>query len=325
MQFSAFDPFGLSTFSGDKPLAESLYTAINAAVGGGKAFDVTEGTDIEATNFADAIAIACAQQTLRRAAANLDPATAYEKLPQHEAAFQVVPKPTATVPERRAILAAKNLISRGSREEALVAALTTLLGSDFVAIYPIPVADAQKWPTSIGAAPGMYSRLDIPAKTLRLLDPIAPDFATSGVVTVPYENWDTTAGDELLTVGDKVVVECEIPGGAEVVTVTAVAGSGSTRTFTATFTKPHARNCSATTRPTPIQFSTKRHYLVVLKVAAARNVETRRKVHELMAAIVRGVSTWNIVHEYVDGYGGFQSYALDTDSLDTNILTSFFR
>jgi hypothetical protein len=324
MQFSAFAPFGLSEFSSAEPIAETIYRGINSAIGAGKAFDVTEGTDIEATNFADAIAIACAQTTLTRAKLNIYPETAYEKLPAHEAAFQVSPEVNSTVPERRAILAAKNLASRGSREEALVTGLRTLLGSDFVHLYSVPVADREVWPTTIGGAPGLYSRVDIPAKTLRLLDPIAPDFSVSGSVKVPYENWDTSQADETIAVGEELVIEPEIPGGAEVVTVTASSVESGVRYLTATFTRPHPNDCAATTRQTPIQTSTKRHFLVVLKVAAAQNVENRRKVHELMRSVVRGVSTWSIVHEYIDGYLGFQPYALDTDALDANILTSFF-
>jgi hypothetical protein len=325
MQFSAFAPFGLSEFSGDEPMAEGIYRAISTAIGGGKAFDLAEGTDVEATNFADAIAIACARQALVRAKLNLDPATATEKIPQHEEAFVVTPPATATIPERRAVLAAKNLAARGSREEAITTALQTMLGTDFVALYVVPTGSLQRWPSSVGGAPGLYSRVDIPAKTLRTLDPIAPDFATSGVVTVPYENWDTTQADELLTVGDRVVVDCEAVALGEVVTVTAVAGSGTSRTFTATFTKAHPQGCSVTTRQTPLQLSTKRHYLVVLKVAAAKRLETRRKVNTLMQAVVRGVSTWSVVHEYVDGYGAFVAYQADVDALDANILSSFAR
>ena len=324
MQFSAFAPFGLSEFSSAEPIAETIYRSMNTAIGGGMAFDLTEGTDVEATNFADSIAIACAQAALTRAKLNLYPETAYEKLPAHEAAFMVSPDPDATVPERRAIVAAKSLASRGSREEAVVTGLQTLLGSDFVHLYSVPFADRELWPTTVGGAPGLYSRVDIPAKTLRLLDPIAPDFSVSGSVKVPYENWDTSQSDETVAVGEELVIEPEVPGGAEVVTVTASSVESGVRYLTATFTKPHPNDCAATTRQTPIQWSTKRHFLVVLKVAAAQNVENRRKVHELMRSVVRGVSTWSIVHEYIDGYLGFQSYALDTDALDANILAAFF-
>jgi cytochrome c-type biogenesis protein CcmH/NrfF len=64
---------------------------------------------------------------------------------------------------------------------------------------------------------------------------------------------------------------------------------------------------------------------VVLKVAAAKRLETRRKVNTLMQAVVRGVSTWSVVHEYVDGYGAFVAYQADVDALDANILSSFAR
>ena len=325
MRFSAFNGFGLATFTGDEPRAETIYKAINIAVGAGKAFDVSEGTDIEATNFADAIAVACAERSLHRARLNLAPETATEKLPQHEAAFVVAPPVDATIAERRAVLAAKNLAARGSREEALTNTLRAVLGSDFVALYVSPQADVQKWPTTVGGAPGHYSRVDIPAKTIRLLEHIAPDFGVSGVATVPYENWDTSQADELVVVGEKLVVECEIPGGAEVVTITAAAGEGTARTLTATFTKPHPLGCSATTRPTPLQLSTRRHILVVLKIAAAKRVETRRLVNEIMRSVIRGVTTWSVVHESSDGSAFFASITLDVESLDAVTIANFSR
>lgn len=325
MRFSAFNGFGLAQFTGDEPMAETVYRALNAATGGGTAFDVSEGTDMEATNFADAIAIACARRSLERASLNLAPETATEKLPQHEAAFVVSPPKDATIAERRAILAAKNLAARGSRDEAITAALRTLLGSDFVALYVSPQADVERWPSAVGGAPGHYSRVDIPAKTIRLLECVAPDFGVSGVATVPYENWDTSQADELVVVGEKVLVEAEIPGAAEVVTVTAATGEGTSRVLAATFTKPHPIGASATTRATPMQFSTRRHMLVVLKIAAAKRPETRRMVNEVMRAIVRGVTTWSIVHESSDGSGVLASITLDVEPLDAVTLDTFVR
>lgn len=323
MPFSAFAPFGLNPFSGEVPIAETIYKTI--AVACGPAFDTAEGTDIEAWNFSDAIALASARVSLERAQRNLDPATAYEKIPQHEAAFVVSPPTSATPAQRRAVLAAKNLAAKGSRPEAIENALIALLGSDFVALYVMPTGSPVMWPVVAGAAPALFSRVDIPAKTIKITTPVAPDFSVSGVATVPYENWDTSQADELVSVADKLLIEGEIPGGSEIVSVTAVAGTGTSRTFTATFTKPHALDCSATTRQTPFQMSMRRHMLVILKNAAALNIETRRKVNDIMRSMVRGVSTWSIVREYVDGYGGFFVHQLDVDALDANLLAAFFR
>lgn len=325
MRFSAFNGFGLATFTGDEPRAETIYKAINIAVGAGKAFDVSEGTDIEATNFADAIAIACAERSLHRARLNLAPETATEKLPQHEAAFVVSPPMDATVAERRAVLAAKNLAARGSREEALANTLRAVLGSDFVALYVSPQADVQKWPTTVGGAPGHYSRVDIPAKTIRLLEHIAPDFGVSGVATVPYENWDTSQADELVVVGERICVEPENPGAAEVVEILAATTIDGVRFLAAEFEKAHPLGTAATTRPTPIQFSTRRHIIVVLKGVAARRKETRRLVNEIMGSVIRGVSTWSVAHESSDGSGVFASITLDVEALDAVTLDTFLR
>ena len=323
--FSAYTPFGLFEFSSDDSPAEAIHKALDVGMGGGAAFDIKAGSDVEADNYATALAIASARSAIQRAALNMYGATATEKIPQLEQAFLAIPSRTATIAERRGVLAAKYLAARGSREEAIDNALRAALGTDFVFLYPIPRASVTKWPTTYGATPGLFSRIDVPAKTVRLLDPVAPDFSVSGVVTVPYENWNTAHNEELLAKGDVLCIEPENPGGAELVTVTAVSGTGTSRTFTATFTKPHEHNSAATTRPTPFGLSTKRHYLVILKTAAAKDAEKRRIANEVMRIAVRGVSTWSVVHETTDGSGTFTAYRLNTDSMDTCVLTSFTR
>lgn len=320
---SAFTPFGLLEFSGAPSSAETIYRALSSASGAGEALSAEEGTEVEAETFADAMAFAFARQSVERCARNTVGATSTELLGIHEETFGISPPARATIPERQATVAAKELVSRGSRPEALDAVLRTLLGDDFVASHV--VVSPTKWPAANGGAPGLYSRIDVPAKTIRLLDPIAPDFAVPGVVTVPYENWDTNAGDEYLILGERILVDSEVPGAAEIVTVTAVAGTGASRTFTATFTKAHPKGVSATTRHTPLRFSTRRHILIVLKQAAALNPATRRKVNDTMSVVVRGVTTWSIVHDYVDGSASFVSYSMDADALDTNLLATFDR
>ena len=75
---------------------------------------------------------------------------------------------------------------------------------------------------------------------VRMLEPIAPDFAVSGEMVVPYENADTDAPEVVLAAGDVLHMEPDgDPRASELVTVTAAEGSGLSRTFTATYTKPH--------------------------------------------------------------------------------------
>lgn len=322
---SAFTPFGLLEFSSAPSKAEVIYRAVSAASGAGTALSAEEGTEVEAENFCDAMAFAFAHQSVERAARNMQGATATELLGIHEDILGITPPARATIAERQAAVAAKALVSRGSRPEAIDSVLHALLGDDFVTAYVVPSPYDTKWPAANGGAPGLYSRVDVPAKTVRITDPIAPDFAVSGEVTVPYENWDTSAGDEYLILGESVLVESEVPGAAEIVTVTAVAGTGADRTFKATFTKAHPKGASATTKHTPLRLSARRHILVILKQAAALDPGIRRKVNDTMRSVVRGVTTWSIVHDYTDGSSSFVSYALDTDALDTNILATFTR
>jgi hypothetical protein len=158
-----------------------------------------------------------------------------------------------------------------------------------------------------------------------LLEHIAPDFGVSGVATVPYENWDTSQADELVVVGERVCVEPENPGAAEVVEILAATTIDGVRFLAAEFEKPHPLGTAATTRPTPIQFSTRRHILVVLKIAAAKRVETRRLVNEIMRSVIRGVTTWSVVHESSDGSAFFASITLDVEPLDAVTTANFSR
>jgi len=54
----------------------------------------------------------------------------------------------------------------------------------------------------------------------------------------------------------------------------------------------------------PYWTSSKRHSLVVLTASAAADPEKRRKVHELMGRLARGVSTWDIAAESAPGFAG---------------------
>jgi hypothetical protein len=298
--FSAFTPFGLLDFSSQDSDAEKAYRELKANYGE-EAFDYTIGTEHEADVYATAMAIGAAKATIRRAGNQHNPATAFELLPAHEAAFGLVPARGASLASRQAAAAARNRVLRGSRPEAIQEALEGVLGSDLLAIRVLTVAESDQWPTSIvDAGPGLYSDPRKPLKFIKLLDPVAGalDGITPIELTLPYENWDTTDTPVTLARGELLLVEPEIPDEAEVVEVTEVATVGGVKTFTAEFLRAHNFESAATTRPTPIRTSTKRHYLIVVTASASLDAVIRKQVNETMQRMVRGVSTWNIVQPY---------------------------
>jgi hypothetical protein len=112
---------------------------------------------------------------------------------------------------------------------------------------------------------------------------------------VTYENWSRTQAEINLVRGDVMVVDPGNWGLAEKVTVIDSSGSGPTRTLTACFDEPHSANVYATTGTMPMWTSTKRHVLIVVTAAAAISVAMRAKINALLATVMRGPTTWDIV------------------------------
>jgi hypothetical protein len=219
-------------------------------------------------------------------------------LPAHEASFGIVPPRGASLASRQEKAGQRNRVLRGSRPEALQEALADILGDDLLAIRVLTRAESEQWPTSItDDGPGLYSDPRKPLKFVRLLDPVAGalDGVTLVELTLPYENWDTSDTAVTLARGELLLVEPEIPDAAEVVEILSAETVDGVKTFTAEFLRAHNFECAATTRPTPIRTSTKRHYLIVVSESASIDAVIRKQVNDQMQRMVRGVSTWNIV------------------------------
>ena len=89
--FGPFAPCGLLTFGAQEPTSKAIYdTLIDAQKA---AFDVSEGTHVEASCYARALAIASVRASLDHANAQRHPIKAVELLEEHEERFGVVPTP----------------------------------------------------------------------------------------------------------------------------------------------------------------------------------------------------------------------------------------
>jgi hypothetical protein len=303
MKFQAFARFnGGFRFSSRPPRGRMIYEALRD--GQGDTYDRSWDARQQKRLFAAAMAIACAQYQNDRAAANANPLTATELLPQIEADYQIIAPHGATLHERRQVADARRQVTRGPRRESVEDALRTLLGDDFIELRTTAVADRNPWPTSPGDV-GVFSSPGTPKKAFRL---------TGSVIHVGIP---VTVGIEVLG------TDAPMPGEAftldpdtrhphiEKVTLTA----GSATSITATFGKPHAAGAIAV-RPHPVWISNQRYSRIVLTVTAARDQETRRKVNELMARMLRGISRWCVV----SNEGTFRLAHATRAKLDSTVL-----
>jgi hypothetical protein len=240
----------------------------------------------QARLFAQAMCLSAAQYEAERAANNQNPLTADELLPALERDFQVVPRFNATKTERRRILAARRLVTRGARREAVEDALRTLLGDDFIAYEPTETADAVTFPASPGDV-GTFARAGAQKKLFSINATVS---RTGIALTVPFTS---LGGTDAPIAGETYTVDPDSRHPSiEKITLTAATPT----TITAVFGKPHTIGFLAV-RPHPLQISSKRYNRVVVTFAAATDPETRRKINEQMKRQLRGVSQWCIVQE----------------------------
>lgn len=283
MAFSRFNRFGNGfRFSSKKPHGLSIYETLKEGMGA--AYNVSSEGRQQARLYAQAMCLGAAQYELDRAANNQNPLTATELLPVLERDFQVIPPFDATLGDRRRELAARRLVTRGARVEAVESSLRLLLGDAFISYEPTPTASLVAWPAA-PASIGTFERAGTQKKLIRISANISTTNVPHTVVFESLGGTDAPIAGEHYTVG----TDSRDPN-IERVEVTTVNG----QTLTAVFTRPHVTGFLAT-RPHPVFISSKRYARVVVTFAAATNVETRRKINEQMKRQLRGVSRWCIV------------------------------
>ena len=188
--FSAFTPFGQLEFSSDDSDAQKAYNSLRASlkdpVTNTDVVDMTVGGAEEAQVYATAMALGAVRATIKRAAAQHDVTQVDELLVAQEARYRLVPPATATRDQRRATLAAKKLLNRGSREEAITNGLLAILGANFIKLRTMDynAGDVALSPADPSTGPGIYPRPDQPARLLALVEPVT---ITGAPTTVYYQ------------------------------------------------------------------------------------------------------------------------------------------
>lgn len=317
MKPSLFTPGGLLLLKGGKPVAEALHATIVQLL--------TDGTDgklaAEVGTFVDCFAFALARVVARvqRRQEQLEGERlamgAYELLAQLEEEYGLRPAVGDTIATRRAALLARGMAAQGSRRPSLEQALRDLLWDDYIGLHVAdPATEVSIWPSALGDDPQLLAPADQASVLVSLPNGISTGLGSPQYVTyVPIEPTSSDDTDHTLFVGDKVVVQPENLGLAETVTVTATATASSVLSFQATFNNAHDTDSLAANMPFPAWGSSQRHIWIVLTETAALDAESRRKVNELLARMVTGVTTWSICPQNVGNSAG--PWTLDDDVL----------
>jgi len=321
MRFSCFAPLGLYSLSSKEPRAKRIYRAMVSCLG--DQLDLTPGeSPMEAKVFATALAEARAAKTQERAAAQALMSKVGELMPVREQEYRITPTYGATTAERRALLVRRRKRPGTWTLASMRALLQEVIGSDFLALRPTPLAEVVRWPEEIGDSPMNLVSSFVTRKIIRTTNVIS--LGLPGTQTVGYElvyspqSPDVATSVDLL-VGDRLVIDPHLRGVTDCVTVTAV--SVSPKTFTATgFVMPHDTGALGFTHPWPRWSSSKRNYLVILTPAAARNPDVRRVVHTEMARMARACSTWDICESADSLTSG--AFELDGSFLDSQTIES---
>ena len=275
----AFGLWGHWAFSSRKTHGRALYEAALDAQGDAYSKDFSSLE--QGKQYARAIVFATVQYQLDRALNNRNPAKATDLLGRLEQDFQVTPGPNDTLPQRRSFLAALAMVSQGNSRGVIEAALSAILGSDFVSYTP--GTSGSPWPSSPGTV-GVFSNsvpknLVINDAVSRLGSPISVSYSVVGESDLPIS-------------GETYTVDPDPRRSIEQITITALTSTH----LTASFSKAHDPGTAAV-RPYNLWASPQRLSLIVVSLAAAKDPEKRRKVNELMARATRGVSQWSIVSD----------------------------
>lgn len=291
MRFSRFCPLGLLRFDRRKPDARNIYEAKVANLGG--QFSLDDGGYVEATLHAESLGMARVRRRLRTAAEQRLPSKVSCLTPVRERELGIIPGTDDTMAERRSVLSARWLASRGGTKLEIEAALRELLGSDFIAYIPTDTGSAVTYPASLPSDATNFALPSVTRRIVRIFGPVVTGSAAYAyeVIGQPVDPLSNASNDP--TVGEVCVLSPGQVGIEEAVTIDAVDVVANEITIAPS--RPHGTGETlAFFTPYASWRSTKRSSLVVLTASAAANAEKRRKVHELMQRMARTVSTWDI-------------------------------
>lgn len=311
MRRSIFAPSGLWKHKGGEPLAKRMHrTAMQLFGAEAGHFSAERGSTIDLLAFTMSIMLARAADKIERAGGERYARSIYALLPEQEFEHGLVPDPDATIPERKRAIAARKVLPRGCARGELIDGLERLLGDNLVGIHIANpnLGEVAIWPAALGDNPQLLARADVDRKLIRIIPPIcidlgAPVWVRYAPVDPPKPNTDFP---NTLRKDDQLLVEPEIHGRAEVVTVLEIGNDdapGLPSMFQAVFTRAHESLCFATTNPFPLWMSTQREVVVIVKAEVLVRPATRAQIHDHLSRVLTGVTTWALVQESAPGSG----------------------
>lgn len=299
MKYTLFAPKGLYKNEAGKPLAEAIHeTALKLFAKydrSGGSFETEPGSLVDLVSFMLAIAFARIAATRDKLNGERFALGAYYLLRQLEQEHGLQPSAEDTLRARRLALADAKRAPRGSAGPELEQQLRDLLGDAYIGTHVASGAEIVAWPEELGDQPQLLLPPEVDRKVVILATAISTDLGASQVVQyLAVDPIAATSTTHTLQVGDQLVVEPEIVGRTEVVTVEALSASSDGIYLTATFNQAHEPGCVAAQMPFPAWASSVRHLLVALTEEAASDAETRRKVNQKLRKILTGVTTWDL-------------------------------
>ena len=242
---------------------------------------------INVETFAQAKCLAIASEQLRRAGNQANPRHVTDLIAKLEADYRVVPRPGASIQERRAALAAARAVKGGALVTSITSGLTTILGSLLIDVFPQPmgaVGTGGMCPDTLApdGGPGAFKPLGETFKAIR--------FETHNLgASVGYAH---VAGETApLMAGERLTVNPSGTGLIETVTITSATAS----TFTATFTGTHSAGTLATTASIPYWITGRRLLYIVVADAVFDDAVLLAAAHDYLRKTLGHATCWAVV------------------------------
>lgn len=284
--------------SGAVSRGEAVYRSMRDAMGGAFA----DGGHADASMFARAMCLGRALAWCDRAQDQALPSRALELLPSIEREYGIVPSRGATIAQRRVVLGERVRPPRGASRPEVEVALRKLLGADFVSyITNTPNVTA---PADPAAGPGLFKSAFAPRKLARLTADVVP---LPGPALRPLHVTPLEVGGAEIVAGDIVVLTPDNGSMAEKCRVVADGGG-----LVVAAVRGHEAGDVVTTQPWPYWIGTRRHDLIMVTDAAARDPQKRRAVDALLADVMRAPTQWSVASA--------TGFRLDLDPMDITVL-----
>lgn len=299
-QFSCMAPSGIR-FTRGPSKAKLYYEQLREMWGSLFTDDPDAAINIE--TFAQAKCLAIASEQLRRAGNQANPRHVTELISKLEKDYRIVPRPGATIQERRSALISARAAKAGALLTAITTGLTAILGDLLIEVVPQPMGAVgtggmfpdnvvPDWHSTVpNSGPGTFKPLGATFKTVRLTTHTLS--GTAGYVFAAGE-------DVPLAVGERLTLNPGMTGQTETVDVSTSTAS----TFTATFTKPHGAGSFATTAAIPIWETGRRFVYVVAAESVFNDAVLLKRVDEYMRKTLGHACGWATVRDTTAGHAG---------------------